>query len=61
MNKQVLRNFGFILPGFFLFACSQKTDTSKQKATPPIVVDALIASAKPVSNTLEVNGTRGGK
>ncbi len=57
MNKQVLRNFGIILPGFFLFACSQKTDTSKQKAAPPILVDALIASAKPVSNTLEVNGT----
>ncbi len=57
MNKQVLRNFGIILPGFFLFACSQKTDTTKQKTTPPIVVDALIATAKPVSNTLEVNGT----
>ena len=57
MNKQVLRNFGIILSGFFLFACSQKADTSKQKAAPPIIVDALIASAKPVSNTLEVNGT----
>jgi membrane fusion protein (multidrug efflux system) len=57
MNKQVLRNFGIILPGFFLIACSQKTDTSKQKTAPPILVDALIASAKPVSNTLEVNGT----
>jgi len=57
MNKQVLRNFGIILSGFFLFACSQKTDTSKQKTTPPIIVDALIANAKPVSNTLEVNGT----
>jgi membrane fusion protein, multidrug efflux system len=57
MNKQVLRNFGIIIPGFFLFACSQKTDTSKQKTSPPIIVDALIATAKPVSNTLEVNGT----
>ena len=57
MNKQVLRNFGIILPWFFLFACSPKTDSSKPKTTPPIVVDVLIASAKPVSNTLEVNGT----
>jgi membrane fusion protein (multidrug efflux system) len=57
MNKQVLRNFVIILPGIFLIACSQKTDTSKQKTAPPILVDALIASAKPVSNTLEVNGT----
>jgi membrane fusion protein (multidrug efflux system) len=57
MNKQVLRNFVIILPGIFLIACTQKTDTSKQKTAPPILVDALIASAKPVSNTLEVNGT----
>jgi membrane fusion protein, multidrug efflux system len=57
MNKQVLKKFAVILPGFFLFACSEKTDTSKQKTSAPIVVDALIASTKPVSNTLEVNGT----
>ena len=57
MNKQVLKNLGVILSWFFLFACSQKAETSKQKASPSIVVDALIATAKPVSNTLEVNGT----
>src|SRR5579864_2837341 len=57
MYKQVLRNLGGILSWFFLFACSQKAETSKQKASPSIVVDALIATAKPVSNTLEVNGT----
>jgi len=57
MKKQVLKNFGVILPGFFLFACSPKTDTSRPKNSPPVMVDALIASAKPVSNTLEVNGT----
>src|SRR5450631_4356366 len=57
MNKQGLRNFGVIIPGFFLFACSQKTDSSKPKASPPVVVDVLIASTKPMSNTSEVNGT----
>jgi len=57
MNKQVLRNFGVILPGFFLFACSQKADSSKPKSAAPVVVDVLIATTKPMSNTLEVNGT----
>src|SRR5664279_4774477 len=57
MNKQVLKNCAVIVQGFFLFACSAKTDTSKPKTSPPIFVDAIIASAKPVSNTLEVNGT----
>src|SRR5450631_4104783 len=57
MNKQVLRNFGVIIPGFFLFACSHKNDSSKTKAAPPTIVDVLIATVKPMSNTLEVNGT----
>ncbi|HEY2349350.1 MAG TPA: efflux RND transporter periplasmic adaptor subunit [Puia sp.] len=57
MNKQVLKNCAVILQGFFLFACSPKTETIKPKTFPPILVDALVASAKPVSNTLEVNGT----
>src|SRR5450631_145477 len=57
MNKQGLRNFGVIIPGFFLFACSQKTDSSKPNTAPPVVVDVLVAATKPMSNTLEVNGT----
>jgi len=57
MNKQELRNFGVILPGFFLFACSQKVDSSKPKAAAAVVVDVLVASTKPMSNNLEVNGT----
>src|SRR4051812_23256409 len=57
MNKQVLKNCTVILQGFFLFACSPKTDNTKPKTSPPTIVDAVIASIKPVSNTLEVNGT----
>src|SRR5450432_869615 len=57
MNKQELRNFVVILSGFFLFACSQKVDSSKPKAAAAVVVDVLVASTKPMSNNLEVNGT----
>jgi membrane fusion protein, multidrug efflux system len=57
MSKQVLRNFGIIIPGFFLFACSEKTDSSKPKTAAPVTVDVVIAAAKPMSNTSEVNGT----
>src|SRR6195952_3771282 len=56
-SKKVLRNFGIILPGILLFACSEKTDSSKAKAAAPVIVDVVIAAAKPMSNTSEVNGT----
>jgi membrane fusion protein, multidrug efflux system len=57
MSKQVLRIFGVSIFLFFLFSCAQKADSSKPKTTPPVVVDVLIATSKPMSNTLEVNGT----
>ena len=57
MIKQVFRNFGMIGLLVFLFACSHKEDSSKPKTTPLTNVDVLVAVTKPVSNTLEVNGT----
>jgi membrane fusion protein, multidrug efflux system len=42
---------------YSLPACSHKKDSTKPKETPPVVVDALIAATKPMSNTLEVNGS----
>jgi membrane fusion protein (multidrug efflux system) len=57
MNKQVSGNFGIIPLLIFLSACSHKTDSSKPKLIPPTIVDVLVASTKPMSNTLEVNGT----
>ncbi len=57
MNKQALGISGlFILP-VLIFSCSHKVDTSKPKEAPPVIVDALVASTKTMSNTLEVNGT----
>jgi multidrug efflux pump subunit AcrA (membrane-fusion protein) len=57
MNKQVSGNFGIIPLLIFLSACSHKTESTKPKAAPPTIVDVLVATAKPISNTLEVNGT----
>ena len=57
MNKKGLRNSAIIFSLFFYVACSHKVDSSKPKASPPVVVDVLVASTKPMSNTLEVNGT----
>ncbi|HEY8733752.1 MAG TPA: efflux RND transporter periplasmic adaptor subunit, partial [Puia sp.] len=57
MIKQVPGNFRVFAVLFFLFSCSSKVDSTKPKPTPPTLVDVLIASTKPVSNTLEVNGT----
>jgi membrane fusion protein (multidrug efflux system) len=56
MNINVFRNSAIIFSLVFS-ACSQKADSSKPKASPPVVVDVLVASTKPMSNTLEVNGT----
>jgi membrane fusion protein (multidrug efflux system) len=57
MNKNGFRNSAIIFTLFFSVACSHKADSSKPKASPPVVVDVLIASARPMSNTMEVNGT----
>jgi membrane fusion protein (multidrug efflux system) len=58
MNKNVSGNFG-IIPLLVLFsACSNKSDpATTPKTSPPTAVDVMIASTKPVSNTIEVNGT----
>jgi membrane fusion protein, multidrug efflux system len=57
MHKQA---FGILIPVFlllFLVACSNKPDTTKPKSAPTTQVDVLVAATKPMSNTLEVNGT----
>jgi len=57
MNINVSGNFG-IIPLLVLFsACSHKSDPVTPKVSPPTTVDVLIAATKPVSNTIEVNGT----
>jgi membrane fusion protein, multidrug efflux system len=57
MYKEFLGNFRVILLLVFLASCARKADSTKPKASPPTIVDVLIATAKPMSNTLEVNGT----
>jgi membrane fusion protein, multidrug efflux system len=57
MNKRLSGKLGIIPLLIFLSACSQKTDTSKPRVSPPPIVDVLVATTKPVSNILEVNGT----
>ena len=51
MNKQVFGIFMLLFFRFFSVACSHKADSSKPKATPPTMVDVLIATTKPMSNT----------
>jgi membrane fusion protein (multidrug efflux system) len=57
MIKQVFVKFGVVPLFIFLFACAPKRDSSNPRTTPPTAVDVLVASAKPMSNTLEVSGT----
>jgi membrane fusion protein, multidrug efflux system len=57
MNKAAGVHFGIFLYLLFLTACAHTSDSSRPKTVPPTIVDVLVASAKPVSNILEVNGT----
>ncbi len=58
MNKQVSGNIGIILFLFLFSACTHKSDPSTAtKASPITTVDVLVATTKPISNTIEVNGT----
>jgi membrane fusion protein (multidrug efflux system) len=41
----------------FWVACKDKPTINKPKETPPTVVDVMIASLQPVTNTIEANGT----
>jgi membrane fusion protein, multidrug efflux system len=57
MHKQA---FGILIPVILFLstvACSDKPDTTQPKSAPPTQVDVLVAATKPMSNTLEVNGT----
>src|SRR5215831_8352361 len=57
MNIQVSGNIG-IIPLLFLFAaCTHKPDPPATKSSAPTTVDALVAISKPMSNTIEVNGS----
>src|ERR1700722_17482106 len=57
MSKQVFGILSVVILSVFSVACSNKADSSKPKAIPPTQVDVMIAATKPMSNTLEVNGT----
>jgi membrane fusion protein (multidrug efflux system) len=57
MNKNVSGNFGIIPLLVFFSACSHISDPVTPTVQPPTAVDVLVAATKPVSNTIEVNGT----
>jgi membrane fusion protein, multidrug efflux system len=57
MNKQVIGKSWILIFFIFLIACSQKVDTTKPRNAPPPIVDVLVAATRPMSNTLEANGT----
>jgi membrane fusion protein (multidrug efflux system) len=57
MIKKVAGNSQVLLLFVFLYACSQKADTSKPRNAPPPIVDVLVAATRPMTNTLEANGT----
>ena len=57
MNKQESENYAIILLLVFFSACSHKPDPATPKASTPTDVDVLIATTRPVSNSIEVNGT----
>ena len=52
----------FVFPVLMLisctvFSCKGKKETPKKKPDGPTIVDVIVASAQPISNFLEVNGT----
>jgi membrane fusion protein (multidrug efflux system) len=57
MNIQVSGIFRIISLLVFFSACSHKPDPATPKSSPPTAVDVLIATTKPVSSSIEVNGT----
>jgi membrane fusion protein (multidrug efflux system) len=57
MNKKVCGIIGIISLLVFFSSCSHKPDTATPKSSPPTAVDVLIAKTKPVSSSIEVNGT----
>ncbi len=57
MIKQVSGNRVVYIFLIFLFACGQKADTSRPRSAGPTIVDVLVASTKPMTNSIEVNGT----
>jgi membrane fusion protein (multidrug efflux system) len=57
MSKQISFIFSiFILLSLFS-ACKDKPAVAQKKAAGPTIVDALVARAQPITNTIEVNGT----
>jgi membrane fusion protein, multidrug efflux system len=57
MNKQVSANFSIFFLLVFFSACSHKQDPATPKTSSLTAVDVLIAATRPVSNSVEVNGT----
>jgi membrane fusion protein (multidrug efflux system) len=58
LYKPALFTSGLFLIVFLLTACKHKIDASdKPKANPPVIVDAMIASTKPLSNIIEATGS----
>ena len=57
MHKQAFGILGSFIILLSSVACSDKPDITKPKSAPPTQVDVLVAATKPMSNTLEVNGT----
>jgi len=57
MSKQISLIFGIFIFLSSFSACKGKPAVTQKKATGPTIVDALVASVQPITNTVEVNGT----
>lgn len=57
MNKQINLGFSLFIFLSFFSACKSKPHIAQKKTSGPTVVDALIASARSITNSVEVNGT----
>jgi membrane fusion protein (multidrug efflux system) len=57
MSKLLTGFFYFIFPIFFWIACKGKAEDPKPKASPPTIVDVMVATLQPVTNIVEASGT----
>ena len=58
MNRSYKLFLAFVVSCISFAACKSKAkNADKPKANPPVIVDVMIASAQPISNIIEANGT----
>lgn len=58
LSLKLIRRIFYSLALIFLFtACKNRPSVIKPRETPPTIVDVIVATSQPVTNSIEANGT----